>query len=187
MKTLLHNFSGVFRRFRLPTALNLIGMSVAFAVFLILMMQMTYEWGFDRFHKLADCLYRLEITHEDYGGQACLNRPLIDAFVASSPHIVKGALLNGFVDKQYVMVEHDGNRESFLETLYPVSADYADVFELTMVEGDRSALSVPGQALISHDSFHSSLKPYTALSARLHTHLYAGLKAHVSSSCPSSE
>ena len=149
MKTLLYNFSGVFRRFRLPTALNLIGMSVAFAVFLILMMQMTYEWGFDRFHKHADCLYRLEITHEDYGGQACLNRPLIDAFVASSPHIVKGALLNGFVDKQYVMVEHDGNRESFLETLYPVSADYADVFELTMVEGDRSALSVPGQALIS--------------------------------------
>lgn len=142
-------------------------MSVAFAVFLILMMQVTYEWGFDRFHKHADCLYRLEITHGDFGGQACLNRPLIDAFVASSPHIVKGALLNGFVDKQYVMVEHDGNRESFLETLYPVSADYADVFELTMVEGERSALSVPGQVLISQSMAQKFFGSSPALGQKL--------------------
>ena len=71
MKTLLHNFAGALRRFRLPTALNLIGMSVAFAVFLILMMQVTYEWGFDRFHQHADRLYRLEITHGESGAQAC--------------------------------------------------------------------------------------------------------------------
>lgn len=56
MKTFVHNFSSALRRFRFPTALNLIGMSVAFAVFLILMMQVTYEWGFDRSHKHADRL-----------------------------------------------------------------------------------------------------------------------------------
>lgn len=148
MKTLLHNFSGALRRFRLSTALNLIGMSVAFAVFLILMMQVTYEWGFDRFHKHADCLYRLEITNGEDGAQACLNRPLIEAFTASSPHIEKGAFLNGFVDKANVVVEHNGDRRPFLEILYPVSADYADVFEFTMVEGDRRALDIAGQVLI---------------------------------------
>lgn len=148
MKTLLHNFSGALRRFRLSTALNLIGMSVAFAVFLILMMQVTYEWGFDRFHKHADCLYRLEITNGEDGAQACLNRPLIEAFTASSPHIEKGAFLNGFVDKANVVVEHNGDRRPFLEILYPVSADYADVFEFTMIEGDRRALDIAGQVLI---------------------------------------
>ena len=148
MKTLLHNFSGALRRFRLPTALNLIGMSVAFAVFLILMMQVTYEWGFDRFHKHADRLYRLEITHGEYGAQACLSRPLIEAFTASSPHIEKGAFLNGFVDKENVTVEHNGERRPFLEILYPVSADYADVFEFTMIEGERRALDIAGQVLI---------------------------------------
>lgn len=148
MKTLLHNFSGALRRFRLPTALNLIGMSVSFAVFLILMMQVTYEWGFDRFHKHADRLYRLEITHGEYGAQACLSRPLIEAFTASSPHIEKGAFLNGFVDKENVTVEHNGERRPFLEILYPVSADYADVFEFTMIEGERRALDIAGQVLI---------------------------------------
>ncbi|WP_300428593.1 ABC transporter permease [uncultured Parabacteroides sp.] len=148
MKTLLHNFSGALRRFRLSTALNLIGMSVAFAVFLILMMQVTYEWGFDRFHKHADCLYRLEITNGEHGAQACLNRPLIEAFTASSPHIEKGAFLNGFVDKVNLVVEYNGERRPFLEILYPVSADYADVFEFTMIEGDRRALDIAGQVLI---------------------------------------
>lgn len=148
MKTFVHNFSSALRRFRLPTALNLIGMSVAFAVFLILMMQVTYEWGFDRFHKHADCLYRLEITHGEDGAQACLSRPLIEAFTASSPHIEKGALLNGFVDKANVAIEHNDERRPFLEILYPVSADYADVFEFTMIEGERRALDIAGQVLI---------------------------------------
>ena len=148
MKTLLHNFSGALRRFRLPVVLNLIGMSVAFAVFLILMMQVTYEWGFDRFHKHADRLYRLEITHGESGAQACLSRPLIEAFTASSPHIEKGAFLNGFVDKEKMTVEHNGERKPFLEILYPVSADYADVFEFTMIEGERRALDIADQVLI---------------------------------------
>lgn len=94
-------------------------MSVAFAVFLILMMQVTYEWGFDRFHKHADRLYRLEITHGESGAQACLSRPLIEAFTASSPHIEKGAFLNGFVDKEKMTVELTVSANRFWKSYTP--------------------------------------------------------------------
>lgn len=168
MKILLHNVSGVFRRFKLATALNIAGMSVAFAVGLILLMQITYEWGFDRFHEHADCLYRLEITHgKENGAQACLSRPLIEAFIASSPSIVKGALLDGFVDKQSIIVEQDGRREAYFEILYPVSADYAELFEFTMIEGERSALDLPDQVLIPQSMARKFFGPSPALGQKL--------------------
>lgn len=148
MGTLLRNFYSILRRFKLATLFNVAGLSVAFVVFLILLMQVTYELGFDRFHKHADCLYRLEITHGEWGGQAVLNRPLIEAFIASSPHIVKGALLNGFVNKQYITIEQGGERETFQELNYPVSSDYAELFEFQMIEGSREALNISGQVLI---------------------------------------
>ena len=49
--------------------LNVAGLSVAFTAFLILFMQIRYEWGYDRFHKHADRLYRLEIVFNNTGAQ----------------------------------------------------------------------------------------------------------------------
>ncbi len=147
MSVFFHGFQGVFKKFRWSIILSVTGMAMAFTVFLLLLMQVTYEWGFDRFHKHADCLYRLEMIHGDKGAQACLNRPLIEAF-ASSPHVVRYAFLNGFVDKKWVIVEQEGKREAFNEMFYPVSVDYPDLFDFKMVEGERSALTVQGQVLI---------------------------------------
>lgn len=167
MNTLLHNFSAAFRRFRFTTVLNILGMSVAFAVFLILMMQVTYEWGFDRFHRDADSLFRLEITHGEQGAQACLSRPLFEAFVASSPHVEESALLNGFTDKVSVSVERAGEQIPFYEMMLPVTDRFADLFEFEMVEGERSALSIPGQVLIPQSMAQRFFGSSPALGERL--------------------
>ena len=167
MNTLLHNFSAAFRRFRFTTVLNILGMSVAFAVFLILMMQVTYEWGFDRFHRDADSLFRLEITHGEQGAQACLSRPLFAAFVASSPHVEESALLNGFTDKVSVSVERAGEQIPFYEMMLPVTDRFADLFEFEMVEGERSALSIPGQVLIPQSMAQRFFGSSPALGERL--------------------
>lgn len=94
MNSIVRNFVFVISRFKMASFLNVAGLSVAFTAFLILFMQVRYEWGYDRFHKHADQLYRLEIVHNNKGAQVVLNRPLIDRFLASSPHIEEGALIN---------------------------------------------------------------------------------------------
>lgn len=167
METLLRNFYSVLRRFRLATFFNVASLTVAFIVFLVLMMQVTYELGFDRFHKHADSLYRLEITHGEWGGQTVMSRPLIEAFIASSPHILKGALLNGFVDELYITVEHDGKRETFREVNYPVSSGYAELFEFPMVEGSREALNIDGQVLIPESMARKFFGEHPALGQTL--------------------
>ena len=43
MKTLYRNLMFVFRRFRTSTLLNVIGLSVALAVFMVIMLQVYYD------------------------------------------------------------------------------------------------------------------------------------------------
>jgi putative ABC transport system permease protein len=43
MKTVIRNFYSILNRFRMATTLNIIGLSIAFAAFLLLMMQVLHE------------------------------------------------------------------------------------------------------------------------------------------------
>ena len=48
MRTILRNFLNVLRRFKMASFLNIVGLSVAFTAFLVIMMQVEYERTFDR-------------------------------------------------------------------------------------------------------------------------------------------
>ena len=50
MKTIIHNFINVLIRFKVATFLNVAGLAVAFAAFLIIMVQVSFEHNFDRCH-----------------------------------------------------------------------------------------------------------------------------------------
>lgn len=48
MKTILRNLLSVLRRFKMATLLNVLGLSVAFSAFILIMMQVDYDRNFDR-------------------------------------------------------------------------------------------------------------------------------------------
>ena len=48
MKTILRNLLSVLRRFKMATLLNVLGLSVAFSAFILIMMQVEYDQNFDR-------------------------------------------------------------------------------------------------------------------------------------------
>ena len=50
MKTIIRNFINVLIRFKVATFLNVAGLAVAFAAFLIIMVQVSFEHNFDRCH-----------------------------------------------------------------------------------------------------------------------------------------
>ena len=47
MKTILRNFVSVLRRFKMAMLLNVFGLSIAFAAFMVIMMQVNYDYTFD--------------------------------------------------------------------------------------------------------------------------------------------
>ena len=148
MKTILRNFLSVLRRFRMATALNVLGLSVAFAAFLVIMMQVDYDRSFDGSHPGADRIFRLEAGNlMGVEWLALINRPLMDAFIASSPHILAAGYGN-LPGQTYFSVEQGGGKNVYLESSVTVSPGYADVFTFDMLEGDAHALGEPLQALI---------------------------------------
>lgn len=148
MKTIIRNLLSVLRRFKMATVLNIGGLSVAFAVFMVIMMQVDYDKNFDAFHEDAEKIYRVELQWEGDPYQAIFARPLADLFIRFSPHIRAGALTRPFYNETLFMVEKDGQRESFLERNMLVYPSFTDVFRFDMVQGTAKALEEPNTMLI---------------------------------------
>lgn len=148
MKTLFRNLLSVLRRFKMATALNIIGLSIAFSAFMAIMMQLDYDWNFDRSQPDADKIYRLE-TMVDNGIYAIISRPLADRFIASSPHIIAGTLASPSHKKEMSFsVIGDPEQNNYRELALKVYPNYGDVFEFKMIEGEKDALEQPNTALI---------------------------------------
>ena len=149
MKTIIRNLLGVVRRFKMATLLNVMGLSIAFAAFIILMIQLQYDWGFDRFQKNAERIYRVGLYTPDWGNQVVVSPPFAEAFVQSSPHIETGALLSSWGSKLVLKRGNDTNETSFWCPVNAITPEYASVFDFQMLEGKIESLDNPGYVLIA--------------------------------------
>ena len=170
MRLIIRNFIRIFQRFKLAMTLNILGLSVAFTAFMIIMMQWRYDTTFDKDTPHADCIYRVDAL--DGGEQSAIGtRPMSDAFIQSSPHIVAGAI-RFCVDMQaYFTVEDAHGTHSFLDYGTAVTPEYTDVFTFDMVEGSTDALQVEGQALIPLSLARKAFGNESAIGKRLATNL----------------
>ena len=84
MKTILRNFISVLRRFKMAMLLNVFGLSIAFAAFMVIMMQVNYDYTFDSCQPEADAIYRMDM---DFQGKASavFSRPLREVLQSHRP------------------------------------------------------------------------------------------------------
>lgn len=154
MNTIFRNFLSVLRRFKMATVLNVLGLSVAFAAFMVIMMQLDYDWNFARMHKDAGRIYRLELV-TDKGGQAVLSRPMVETFVKSSPHILAGTICS-FWGKHVVTVGTGNDRNSFEEEMIITRPELTEVFDFDLLYGSDRAMETPERVLILQTSARPS-------------------------------
>jgi putative ABC transport system permease protein len=142
MKAILRNFISIIRRYKLAATLNILGLSVAFAAFMVIMIQLDWDWSFDKFHKESDKIFRVEVIRENSATtQIC--RPLAERFFESSPHILAGAII-GMEEKAFFYVENGDMRYYFTENKAGVLPEYTDIFSFDFIEGVQEALKIPG-------------------------------------------
>ena len=153
MKSILQNFLHVIRRFKLAVLLNILGLSVAFAAFMVIMIQLDYDFSFDKSHKDYDKIFRLEMS-EGTTTYAIVSRPVAERFFESSPHIVAGALTNslgaifGVGENASFYVAKEEARSYYTENFTAVSQELFDVFSFDFVEGSTEEYRVPGHVVI---------------------------------------
>lgn len=169
MKTLLRNFLSVQRRFKLATLLNVFGLAVAFAAFMVILMQIDYDRTFDHFHKNADCIYRFEIGQENQPPTAVVSRPLAELFTHSSSQIEAGALMEYYIAPRVFSVESNGNKNIYKEETIQVTPSFTDVFDFTMTEGSAKALTEPDHILIPQSLAQKLFQSESAIGRQLIT------------------
>lgn len=148
MKTILRNFISVLRRFKMATILNILGLSVAFAAFMVIMMQVDYDKNFDTFHKNADNIYRVELQWDKSSPQVVLSRPLCNVFTDFSPHILAGAVTIPFYNETFYGIDRGGFIDTYMEPTIAVDPSFMDVFDFEMLEGSAETLNEPDRVLI---------------------------------------
>ena len=148
MKTILRNFFSVLRRFKTASVLNVLGLSIAFVAFMLIMMQVNYDYTFDRSHPNADAIFRVDIVHGSKGSQAIICRPFARAFTGSSPLIEEGCLLSAWTESRFFYIEDGGQRTSYKEDAWNVTPGVLEVFRFDMLEGSERSLDEPNSVVL---------------------------------------
>lgn len=136
----------VFRRSKRAMIINVLGLSVAFAAFLIIIMQVYFDRSFDACHKDAKLIYRIELGIQ--GNKfAIVSRPITE-FIAQSPQIEASALATANISSTVYKVDNNQIESSYNELTQRVTPSFTDVFHFDILEGTDKALTLPDQVLI---------------------------------------
>lgn len=131
MRTILRNFINVLRRFKMASFLNIVGLTVAFTAFLVIMMQVKYEQTFDRCYPTASRICRVDVKHGEKDVYASiLPRALADAVFTSSPHIEGSVLLSPSGVDVYVTVGEESTGKVLKNRSSPVIRGLSMCFNL---------------------------------------------------------
>ena len=144
---MFRNLLHTIRRFKAAFILNILGLSIAFAASLLIMMQVRFDLTFDTCYEDAEDIYRLDMrARPDTDEQCTITRPLARSFIASSPDILHG-YIKETIPRGGMYASEDGRINEWLNVTW-VSQEFPDVFGFAMLEGDRNALSAPDAAII---------------------------------------
>ena len=139
MKTIIRNFTSMFRKFVSASLLNLLGLSLAFASFFVIMTQVSYDLGYNKSFTEHEKLFRLTMKlgpgMEDYG--VTLPRPLVEQLAVASPHIKGYGIEECWTRFDQFLVD---DQEYSLDLLYGIH-DFMSVFKPTVICGDLKGLN----------------------------------------------
>ena len=152
MKLMIRNLLYLFKRFKTAVVLNLFGLTIAFAAFLLIVMQVDYEMNYDAMHSKSGRTFRLEANHGEFEHNAIHCLMFSDAFVNSSAHITDYSYPYPFYGgERYCQIDEvddQGEAKVFKENFQLCLPNISDVFDFHMKEGSVECLSIPGSVLI---------------------------------------
>ncbi|WP_298647735.1 FtsX-like permease family protein [uncultured Proteiniphilum sp.] len=128
--------------------MNLLGLSAAFVAFMIILMQLNFEYSFDHCHKNADRIYRVDNVTQGLFG-IIQPRPLVETFFESSPQIEYGAVLLPYLGDMYFTTTQNGEKSGHKAGIVTCSPDITRIFSFEMIEGNSNCLDDPQSVLIS--------------------------------------
>lgn len=155
MKIAFRNFLTTLRRYKISSLLNVIGLTLAFTAFYVIMTQVWWELGYNRSLHEADRIYLVENEdwYEPGKWSSWLNRPVPERVIASTAGVeVGGCMWGGFGSGTcWTSNEPSFGYNKFSASCGSVSLPFLDVFAFRSVEGDVHDLGKPKSVIVSRE------------------------------------
>ncbi|WP_346987394.1 FtsX-like permease family protein [Alistipes onderdonkii] len=156
MKIAFRNFLTTLRRYKVSSLLNVIGLTLAFTAFYVIMTQVWWELGYNR--SLHDVEHIYLVENEDWyepgKWSSWLNRPVLERVIASTAGVeVGGCMWGGFGSGTcWTSNEPSFGYNKFSASCGSVSLPFLDVFAFRSVEGDVHDLGKPKSVIVSREA-----------------------------------
>ncbi len=135
------------------SVLNVLGLTLALSVFLILTVQVMYDWRYDRCYAGHEDIYRLEcsgLAGERAGNYlASFSRPMIEEIRTSLPQAEAVGTYLYYKDRSEPMREVGSNGSGVSVSFADCDYGLLQVFPFEFTEGDTSLFRTPNTAVIS--------------------------------------
>ncbi|MDR0699007.1 MAG: hypothetical protein LBG28_07300 [Tannerella sp.] len=148
---MIRNFLFVLKRFRTSAVLNIIGLSVAFAVFSVTMIQCYYDFSYNRSFKNAKDIYQFSCFWEIFEKQSAhISIPLAHAITDRFPEVKACCILDRGGNKLFNPQADQGT--SFLFHLINTNEAFLDVFTPRILAGDaKEVFAEKNKAMLTED------------------------------------
>lgn len=153
MKIAFRNFLTTLRRYKASSLLNIVGLTLAFTAFYIILVQVWWEFGYNRSLRDAERIYLVqsEDWYEPGKWSSWLNQPINERAIASSPLVEAGGCIWGGFGDNIVWRENAAKMgyDKFELSTGGITAPLVDVFGFRALAGDVHDISKPNSVLIS--------------------------------------
>lgn len=148
MNLITRNLFNTLKHFKLASIFNIVGLSIAFAAFTVIMIQINHERNFDKVHPTSERVFRVTFPDTDNTFAFILSRPFIEEVMHSSPHIEAATLINPYIGNIYFSIADRDEKRGFRHDIVTCSPGITHVFDFPIIDGDKDCLHKPESVII---------------------------------------
>jgi len=144
-----------FRRNRLYASLNILGLAVGIACFLLLYIYVSHETSYDQFHAQNDRLHRALISvkiSDQEASQSATSAMLAPTLKKDYPEV---ALVTRFMSRQGLLSK--GERKFISDDLVFVDADFVKMFDFEFIQGNPQQSLVNPKSIVLTETYAKKL------------------------------
>lgn len=139
-----------FRKFLVPSVLNVIGLAVAFASSFVILTQVAYDYTFDKGIEDHDKIFRVEVTGALFDEcSPIMSKPASDV-IGHQPHVLSySAAQWSWAEQSSIEIESHGGYER-IQNISFISGfgDFLSTFSPRMISGKTADMAQPNHVLL---------------------------------------
>ncbi len=171
---MLKNFLFQLKRFKTSSILNILGLSVSFTVFSMVIIQCRYDFEYDTQFEKSDNIYLFSVKVPSAGGEfPAISYPTAKDIADTYPEIRNFGLTIWNAKIKLDRKLADGTIVPYEVPLMNATPGLADIFSMRIISGDaQKALSEPGTIMLSESIAKKIFPDVDPLGQPIYYHYY---------------